>query len=227
MHAANVRRSLFLEKHQGLTRTFLLMILFEGKTRNLGGDCWHCFLSLWELVWNCTKDVNFEGKFNSTRFFDYVHLSFSSKAFCMYVCIFSPRVMSDSLRPHGLQHARPPWPSPSPGVCPSSCPLNRWCYPAIASSVTLFSSAFNLSQHQGLFQWVSCLHQWPKYWSFSISPSNEYSGLISFRIDWLDLLAVQRTLKSLLQHHSLKASILWCSAFFMVQLSHAWLLERP
>ena len=135
MHAANVRRSLFLEKHQGLTRTFLLMKLFEGKTRNLGGDCWHCFLSLWELVWNCTKDVNFEGKFNSTRFFDYVHLSFSSKAFCMYVCIFSPRVMSDSLRPHGLQHARPPWPSPSPGVCPSSCPLNRWCYPAVSDAL--------------------------------------------------------------------------------------------
>ena len=62
--------------------------------------------------------------------------------------------------------------------------------------------------------------RWPKYWSFSISPSNEYSGLIFFRIDWFDLLAVQRTLKSFLLHHSLKASILWCSAFFMVQLSH-------
>ena len=64
--------------------------------------------------------------------------------------------------------------------------------------------------------------RWPKYWSFSISPSNEYSWLISFRIDWFDLLAVQRTLKSLLQHHSSKASILWCSAFFMVQLSHPY-----
>ena len=75
---------------------------------------------------------------------------------------------------------------------------------------------FNLSQHQGLFQWVLCI-RWPKYWSFSfiISPSNEYSGLIPFRMDWLDLLAVQGTLKSLLQHHSSKASILWCSAFFM------------
>ena len=82
--------------------------------------------------------------------------------------------------------------------------------------------AFNLSQHQGLFQWVSSSHQVAKYWcfSFSISPSNEYSGLISFRIDWLDLLAFQRTLKSLLQHHSSKASILQCSAFFMVQLSY-------
>ena len=66
--------------------------------------------------------------------------------------------------------------------------------------------------------------RWPKYWSFSfsISPSNEYSGLISFRMDWLDLLRVQRTLKSLLQHHSSKASIIWCSVFFMVQLSHAY-----
>ena len=78
--------------------------------------------------------------------------------------------------------------------------------------------AFNLSQHQDLFQEsVPCI-RWPKYWSFnfSISPSNGYSGLISFRIDWFDLLAVQGTLKSHLQHHSSKASILWCSAFFIV-----------
>ena len=86
------------------------------------------------------------------------------------------------------------------------------------------SPAFNLSQHQGLFRWV--LHiRWPKYWSFSfsISPSNEYSGLISLRIDWFDLLAVQGTLKSVLQHHSSKASILWHSAFFIVQLSHPYM----
>ena len=83
--------------------------------------------------------------------------------------------------------------------------------------------ALNLSQHQGLFQWVRSLHQGPKYWSFSISPSNEYSELISFRIDWFDLLAVQGTLKSLLQHYSSKASILQLSAFFMVQLSHSYL----
>ena len=82
--------------------------------------------------------------------------------------------------------------------------------------------AFNLSQHHGLFKWVSSSHQVAKYWSFSfnISLSDEYSGLISFRIDWLDLLAVQGTLKSLLQHHSSKALILWCSAFSTVQLSH-------
>ena len=84
--------------------------------------------------------------------------------------------------------------------------------------------AFNLSQHQGLFQLVSSSHQWPKYWSFSfsISPSNEYSGLISFRMDLFYLLAVQGTLKSLLQHHSSKASVLRPSAFFMVQLSHPY-----
>ena len=88
------------------------------------------------------------------------------------------------------------------------------------------SPAFNLSQHQGLFQGVSSSHQVAKkYWSFSfnISPTNEYVGLISLRIDWLDLLAVQGTLKSLLQHHTSKASILQCSAFFMVQLSHQYM----
>ena len=87
------------------------------------------------------------------------------------------------------------------------------------------SPTFNLSQHQGLFQWVSSSHQVPKYWSciFNINPSNEYSGLISFRMNWLDLLAVQETLKNLLQHHSSKASILWCSAFFIVQLSHPYM----
>ena len=85
--------------------------------------------------------------------------------------------------------------------------------------------AFNLSEHQSLFQWVSSSHQWPKYWSFSfsISSSNEYLGLISFRMDWLDLLAVQGTLKTLLQHHSSKASILRHSAFFIVQLSHPYM----
>ena len=84
--------------------------------------------------------------------------------------------------------------------------------------------AFNLSQHQGIFQWVSSLHQVPKYWgfSFSISPSNKYSGLISFRMDWLDLLVVQGTLKSLLQHRSSKASIIWQSSFYRVQLSHSY-----
>ena len=88
--------------------------------------------------------------------------------------------------------------------------------------------AFNLSQHQGLFQWISSSHQVANYWSFSfsISLSNEYSGLISFKKDWLDLLAVEGTLKSLLQHHSSKASILQCSAFFIVKLSHLYMTTR-
>ena len=104
----------------------------------------------------------------------------------------------------------------------------HWVGNAIQPSHPLsspFPLAFNLSQQQGLFKWVSSSLWWPKYWSFSfnISPSNEHSGLISFRMDWLDLLAVQRTLKSLLQHHSSKPSILQCSAFFTVQLSHSYM----
>ena len=101
----------------------------------------------------------------------------------------------------------------------------HWVGDTIQSShPLLFPSlpAFNLSQQQGLFQLISSSHRWPKYWSFSfnISPPNEYPELISPRMDWLDLLAVQGTLKSLLQHRSSKASILWQSAFFIVQLSH-------
>ena len=110
----------------------------------------------------------------------------------------------------------------------------HWIGDAIQPSHPLSSPyppALNLSQHQGLFKWVSSslmtlAIRWPKYWSFSfnISPSNEYPGLISFRTDWLDLFAVQGTRKSLLQHHhSSKASILWHSAFFIVQLSHPFM----
>ena len=134
--------------------------------------------------------------------------------------------MSDSLRPHELQHARLPCPSVSPGVCSNSYPLNLWYHPTIHLKLChplLFSSIFlNIR----VFSNESALHiRWPKYWSFSssVSPSNEYSVLISFRVYWLDLLAVQGTLKSLLQHHSSKASILRCSAFFMVQLSHPYM----
>ena len=139
-------------------------------------------------------------------------------------------VVSDSLQPHELQHARPPCPSPTPRVHPNSCASSRWCHPAISSSVFPFSSRPQSLPASGSFP-MSPLHiRWPNYWSFSfsISPSNEHPGLISFRMDWLDLLAVQGTLKSLLQHHSSKASILRRSAFFTVQLSHPYMtLEKP
>ena len=107
----------------------------------------------------------------------------------------------------------PPW---SPEVGSDSRSLSQWCYLTISSSAALLflPSVFPRIR---VFSNKSALHiRWPKYWSISISPSNEYSGLISFRIDWFDVLAVQETLKSLLQHHSSKASILQCSALFIV-----------
>ena len=137
---------------------------------------------------------------------------------------FSCSVVSDSLQPHGLQQCQA-----------SLCITNSWslfklmsiesvmpsnhlilCHPLLLPSIFLSIRIFSNES-------VLCI-RWPKYWSFSfnISPSNEYSGLISFGMDWLDLLAVQGTLKSLLQHHSSKASILPRSAFFIVQLSHPY-----
>ena len=122
------------------------------------------------------------------------------------------------------KHARPPCPSPTPKVYSNSCPLSRWCHPTITSSVVPSPPAFNLSQHQGLFKWVSSSHQVAKVLEFQLhhQSSNEHPGLISFRMDWLDLLAVQGTLKSLLQHHSSKASIFQHSVFFITQLSHSY-----
>ena len=136
--------------------------------------------------------------------------------------------MSDSLRPHGtavrhdsllplllLNHFSP---SPTPGAYSNSCPLSWCCHLTVSSSVVPFFSCLQSFPASEFFsnESVLCI-RWPKYWSFSfsISPSNEHSELISFRMDWLDLLAVQRTLKSLLQHHSSKASILQHSAFFL------------
>ena len=132
-------------------------------------------------------------------------------------------VVSDSLRPHESQHARPPSPTPTPGVHWDSRPSSQWCHPAISSSGVPLLLLPPIPPSIRVFSNESTLRmRWPKYWSFSFSiiPSKEIPGLISFRIDWLDLLAVQGTLKSLLQHHSSKASILWRSAFFTVQLSH-------
>ena len=136
---------------------------------------------------------------------------------------FSHSVVSDSLRPRGLQHARLPCPSLTPGACSNHV---HWVGDAIQPSHLLSSpsSAFNFPNIR-VFSNQSALHRWWKDWSFSfsISPSSEYSALISFRIDWLNFLLVQRTLKSLLQHHSSKTSILLCSAFFTVQLSHPYM----
>ena len=128
--------------------------------------------------------------------------------------------MSDSFRPHESQHARPPCPSPTPGVHSDLRPSSHlilWrpllLLPPIPPSIRVFSNESTL-----------CM-RWPKYWSFSLSiiPSKEIPGLISFKMDWLDLLAVQGTLKSLFQHHSSKTSVLQCSAFFTVQLSHPYM----
>ena len=131
--------------------------------------------------------------------------------------------MSDSLRPHEPQHTRPQCRSLTPRVHRNSCPLSWWCHfslcrpllllPPIPPSIRVFSNESAL-----------CI-RWPKYWSFSfsISPFNEHPGLISFGMDWLDLLSVQGTLKSPLQHHSSKASVLWRAAFFIVQLLHPYM----
>ena len=134
--------------------------------------------------------------------------------------------MSDSSRPCELQHPRLPCLSQSPRVCSNACLLSQWCHPTISilcrsllllpsilPSIRVFSNESDL------------LIRWPEFWnfSFSTSPCNEYSELISFRIDWFDLLAVQGIVKSLLQHHSSKASVLRRSAFFMDQLSHPYM----
>ena len=135
--------------------------------------------------------------------------------------------MSKSLRPHGLQHARPLCPSPTHGAYSNSCPLSQWCHSTISYSVVPFTSCFQSFPASGSFPMSWLCIRWPKYCSFSISPSNEYSGLISFRIDWaLELFAVQGTLKSLLQQHSSKASILQCSIFFMFQISHPYMTTK-
>jgi len=154
----------------------------------------------------------------SKGWFTYSSLAFSSVQ-------FSRSIVSDSLQPHELQHARPPCLSPTPGVHPNSSiesvvPSTHLilCHPLLLLppnplSIRVFSKELTLRM------------RWPKYWSFSfsISPSKEHPGLISLRKDWLDLFAVQGTFKSLLQHHSSKASILRCSAFFTVQLPHTYM----
>ena len=166
-----------------------------------------CFLKKYAFQRVCWK-LNYMHSRSSFLFLWFIHSAyFSDHLLSNYhppgiLLLFSCPVVSDSSRPHG---------------------------PTISQSLPKFMSisygdaiqpSHPLEKHQGLFQWVNCFHQVTKVleFSFSISPSSEYSVVISSKIDWFDLLAVQRTLKSLLQHHSSKASILWCSAFFMVQL---------
>ena len=126
-----------------------------------------------------------------------------------------------------LQHARLPCPSPAPEACSNSSPLSWWCHPIISSSVIPFSSCLQSFLASGSFPvsqfFTSGGQTIGVSASASILPMNIQSGLISFRVDWFDLLVVQGTLKSLLQHHSSKASILWCSAFSTVQLSHPYM----
>ena len=141
--------------------------------------------------------------------------------------LFSCSVVSDTLRPNGLQHTRLPCPSPHPGVFSNSCQWSQWCHPTICSSVipmySFLSSIF--PSIRAFSNELVLLIRRPKCWSFSfsISTSSEYSGLISFRMVWFDFLAVQRSLKSVPQHHSSKVSIFQHSAFFMAQLSQPYM----
>ena len=131
--------------------------------------------------------------------------------------LFSYQVVSNSSRLHGLRHIRLPCPSPSPGVCPSSCPLHWWCHPTVSSSVT-FSFSQQSFPASGSFPMSQLFESGGQYSRASASLiSNECSELASFKIDWFDLLAFQETLKSLFQHHSLKDSVLQHSAFYIVQ----------
>ena len=189
-----------------------------------------CYGNIWALIHCCFSDTDSGTVFLQTKLFiesQKLRLFFSSTSF-LSVCFsvqFSHLVVSNSLRPHGPQHTRPPCPSPTQNLpklmfIESVMPSNR----LILCPVLLLPSIFPSIR---VFSNESALHiRWPKYQSFSfnISPSNEHSGLISFRMHWLDLLAVQGTLKSLLQHHSSIASILQCSAYFIVQLSHPYMI---
>jgi len=144
--------------------------------------------------------------------------------------LFSHSAISESLWPHELQYTRLPCPSLSTRVCSNSSPLSQLCHPVISSSVAPFSSCPQCFPASGSFAWVGSSHQVAKVLELQLQHQSFQwdSELISLRTVWFDLLAVQVTLKGLLQHHSMKASILWHSACFMVQLSiHTWPLEKP
>ena len=140
---------------------------------------------------------------------------------CHHSVQFSHSVMSNSSWPQGPQQTRPRCPSPTPRTCSNSCPLSQWCHPTILSSVMPFSSCLQSFPEIGSSQMSQLFASGGQ--STGVSASASALLMISFSMDWLDLLAVQGTLKSLIQHHSSKASILWCSAFFTVQLSHPYM----
>ena len=134
--------------------------------------------------------------------------------------------MSDSLRLHGLQHTRLPCLSSTLGIYSNSCSLNQWRHQTNPSSAVPLSSCLQSFLASGIFQmgqFFTSGGQRIGVSALAAAPSSEYSGLISFRMDWLDLFAVQGTVKWLLQHHSSKASVLRCSAFFIIQLSHPYM----
>ena len=177
-------------------------------------------LAIWSLV--PLPFLNPAWTSGSSRFMYCWSLMWKILSITSLACVqFSRSVVSDSLQPHELQHTWFPCPSPTPRIYPNSCPLSQWCHPAISSSVVPFSS---------------CHQSFPAPWSFQMSQpfasggqsigvsasTSVLLGLISLRMDWLDLIAVQGTVKSLLQHHSSEASILIHSAFFIVQLSHPY-----
>ena len=151
----------------------------------------------------------------------WIKFAFNSLLLLIYNTVV---LLYDSLQPNELQlqfmgHSQTIFvtcPSISPGVCSNSCSLSQWCHPTISSSVAPFLMPSIFPTFKVFSNELALHNRWPKYWSFSISPSNEHSRLIFFRIDWFDSLTVQGTLKSLLQHHNWKASIFWCSALFIV-----------
>ena len=129
-----------------------------------------------------------------------------------------------------IAHVRLLCSSLSPGICSNSCLLSRWCYLTVTSSATPFSFCLQSFPPPVFSKQSALCIRWPKNWSFSVIPSNDCSGLISLRIDWFDLLVAQGMLKSLLQHHSSKTSVLWCSVFSIDQLSHPsnlpWFMDQ-
>ena len=155
--------------------------------------------------------INVKASMRGTLFWGNISVQFS-----WVQCSHS--VMSDFCDPHGLQHARLPCPSPTPRACSNSSPSSLWCHPTILSSAIPFSSCPQFLPASGSFPMSQFFTSGAKVLEFQLQSFQRIVRMISFKMDWLDLLAVQGTLKSLLQYHSSKASILRCSAFFIVQL---------